>query len=56
MRVMKQTLCTIYLQFIESPASVNVSGLLVAHHQEVAMHVCDNRYVLYVVVDCRRAR
>jgi hypothetical protein len=30
-----------------------VSGLLVAHHQEVTMYICDNWYVLYVLVDCR---
>jgi hypothetical protein len=26
-----------------------VSGLLVAHHQEVTMYICDNWYVLYVI-------
>jgi hypothetical protein len=34
---------------------VHVSGLLVAHHQEVVMYICDNWYVLYVLVDCRWA-
>jgi hypothetical protein len=34
---------------------VHVSGLLVAHHQEVTMYICDNWYVLYVLADCRRA-
>jgi hypothetical protein len=34
---------------------LHVSGLLVAHHQEVAMYICDNWYVLYVLVDCRLA-
>jgi hypothetical protein len=34
---------------------LHVSGLLVVHHQEVTMHICDNWYVLYVLVDCRRA-
>jgi hypothetical protein len=33
----------------------HVSGLLVAHHQEVTMYTstntCDNLYVLYVLVD-----
>jgi hypothetical protein len=33
---------------------LHVSGLLVVHHQEVAMYICDNWYVLYVLVDCRR--
>jgi hypothetical protein len=33
---------------------LHVSGLLVAYHQEVTMYVCDNWYVLYVLVDCRR--
>jgi hypothetical protein len=34
--------------------TLHVSGLLVAHHQEVTMYICDNWYVLYVFVDCRR--
>jgi hypothetical protein len=33
---------------------LHVSGLLVAQHQEVTMYICDNWYVLYVFVDCRR--
>jgi hypothetical protein len=39
---------------------LHVSGLLVAHHQEVAMNICIYIYiciyVLYVLVDCRRVR
>jgi hypothetical protein len=31
---------------------LHVSGLLVAHHQEVAMYICDNWYVLYVLAAC----
>jgi hypothetical protein len=31
---------------------LHVSGLLVAHHQEVTMYICDNWYVL---VNCQRA-
>jgi hypothetical protein len=27
---------------------LHVSGLVVAHHQEVTMYICDNWYVLYV--------
>jgi hypothetical protein len=34
---------------------LHVSGLLAAHHQEVAMYICNNWYVLYVSVDGRRA-
>jgi aminoglycoside phosphotransferase (APT) family kinase protein len=34
---------------------LNASGLLIAHHQEVNMYICDNWYVFYVLVDCRRA-
>jgi hypothetical protein len=34
---------------------VHVLGLVVAHHQEEAMYICDNWYALYVLVDCRRA-
>jgi hypothetical protein len=30
---------------------LHVSGLLVAHHQEVVMYICDNWYVLYISVD-----
>jgi hypothetical protein len=33
---------------------LHVSGLLVAHHQEVTTHICNNWYVLYVLVDCPR--
>jgi hypothetical protein len=29
-----------------------VSGLLVAHHQEVTMYTCGNQYVLYWEEDC----
>jgi hypothetical protein len=54
-RVMKPTWSTIYLQFIELNL-LSVSGLLVAHRQEVAMYICDSWYVLYVLVYCRRAR
>jgi hypothetical protein len=42
------------LYWVTTP--LHVSGLLVAHHQEIAMYICDNWYVLYVLVDCRRAR
>jgi hypothetical protein len=35
--------------------SLHVSGLLVAHHQEVAMCICVSWYVLYVLVDCQLA-
>jgi hypothetical protein len=30
---------------------LHVSGLLVAHHQEVTMYICNNWFVLYVLVD-----
>jgi hypothetical protein len=30
---------------------LHVSGLLVAHHQEVKMYICNKWYVLYVLVD-----
>jgi hypothetical protein len=32
-----------------------VSGLLVAHQQEVAMYICNKWYVLYVLVGCQLA-
>jgi hypothetical protein len=34
---------------------LHVSGLLVAHHQEAKMYICNNWYMLHVFVDCRRA-
>jgi hypothetical protein len=34
---------------------LHVSGLPVAHHQEVATHICGNWHVLYVLVDWRQA-
>jgi hypothetical protein len=34
---------------------LHVSGLLVAHYQEVTMYICDNCYVLYVLVYCQLA-
>jgi hypothetical protein len=33
----------------------HVSGLLVAHHQEVTMYICNKWYVLYVLVYCQLA-
>jgi hypothetical protein len=35
-------------------APLHVSGLLVAHHQEVVMYICNNWYVVYVLVNCQR--
>jgi hypothetical protein len=35
--------------------ALHVSGLLVAHHQDVAMYISNNGYVFYVLVDCRWA-
>jgi hypothetical protein len=34
---------------------LHVSGLLVVHHQEVTMYICNSWYVLYVSVDCQLA-
>jgi hypothetical protein len=57
MRVMKPTWRTIYLA--SSAYSVTIplldSGLLLAHHQEETICVCNNLYVLYVLVDSWRA-
>jgi hypothetical protein len=33
---------------------LHVSGFLVTNYQEVTMYRCDNSYVLYILVDCRR--
>jgi hypothetical protein len=30
---------------------LHVSGLLVTHHQEVTMYICNKWYVLYILVD-----
>jgi hypothetical protein len=27
--------------------------VIIAHHQEVTMYICENWYVLYVLVDCQ---
>jgi hypothetical protein len=35
--------------------TLHVLGLLVAHHQEVTVYVCDNWYMLYTLVGCQRA-
>jgi hypothetical protein len=47
------------LHYLSSVYSVtiplHVSGLLVAHHQEVAMYLCKKLYVLYDLVDCQLA-
>jgi hypothetical protein len=45
MSVIKPTCCTIYLQFFSVTIPLHVSGLLVAHHQEVTMYICDKQYV-----------
>jgi hypothetical protein len=50
MRVMKPTGCTIYLQFIQSLHLYIFSGLLLAHYHEVTMYICNNWYVLCVLV------
>jgi hypothetical protein len=34
---------------------LHVSGLLVAHHLKVSMYICDDWYVLQVLVHCRWA-
>jgi hypothetical protein len=34
---------------------LHASDLLVSHHQEVAMYICNKWYVLYVLVDCQLA-
>jgi hypothetical protein len=45
-----------YLSWIYSVTiPLHVSGLLAAHHQEVTMYICNNWYVLYVLVDCQPA-
>jgi hypothetical protein len=33
---------------------LHVSGLLVARCQDVTMNLCENWYVMYVLVECRR--
>jgi hypothetical protein len=47
------------MHYVPSAYSVtiflHVSDLLVAHHQEATMYVCNKWYVLYVLVDCQWA-
>jgi hypothetical protein len=45
--------CLSSVYWVTTP--LHVSGFLAAHHQEAAMFKGDNWYVLYVLVDCRRA-
>jgi hypothetical protein len=45
----KETNLMHYLSSVYSVTiPVHVKGLIVAHHQEVAMYICDNWYGLYV--------
>jgi hypothetical protein len=44
-----------YLSSVYSVTTpLHVSGLLVAHHQEVTVYICNSWYV-YVLVDCQLA-
>jgi hypothetical protein len=47
------------MHYLSSVYSVTISVhglcLLVPHNKDVTMHVCDNWYVLYVLVKCRHA-
>jgi hypothetical protein len=46
-----------YLSSVYSVTTpLHVLGLLVAHHQEVTMYISDKWYVLYMLVNCWRAR
>jgi hypothetical protein len=38
-----------YLSSVYS-VTIHVSGVLVAHHQEVTIYICDRWFVLYVLV------
>jgi hypothetical protein len=52
-----ETSLTRYLSSVYSfTIPLHVSGLLIAHHQEVTMCIHDNWYVLYVLLYCWRAR
>jgi hypothetical protein len=51
-----ETNLMLYLSSVYSVTiPLQVSGLLAAHHQEVTMYICNNWYVLYVLVDCQLA-
>jgi hypothetical protein len=58
-RYLKMCNETNLMQYLSSVYSViiplHISGLLVAYHQEVTMYICDNWYVLYVLVACQLA-
>jgi hypothetical protein len=51
--VCNETKLTHYLSSVYSVTTpLHVSGLLVANHQKVAMYICDNLYMLHILVDC----
>jgi hypothetical protein len=51
-----ETNLTYYLSSVYSfTITLHVSSLLIVHHQEVTMYICDNWYVLYVLADCQLA-
>jgi hypothetical protein len=43
------------MRFYSVTVPLHVSGLLVAHNQELKMYICNSWYVLYVLVDCHGA-
>jgi hypothetical protein len=56
LKVSDETNLMHYLSSVYSVAiPLHITGLLVAHHQEVTMYICDNWYVLYILVDCQLA-
>jgi hypothetical protein len=48
---------TNWIHYLSSVYSVtiplHVLGLLIAHHQEVTMYICNKWYVLYVLLHCQ---
>jgi hypothetical protein len=41
--------------FYSVTTPLHVSGLLVTHHLEMIIYICDNWYMLYILVDCQWA-
>jgi hypothetical protein len=51
MRAMKPTWCTNLSSVYSVTIPLHVLGLLDAHHQEVTLYICNNWYVLSVLID-----
>jgi hypothetical protein len=54
MRVCNETNLMNYLSSVYSiTIPLHVSDLLLTHHQEVTLYICNKWYVFYVLMDCQ---